>query len=388
MKQLIACLLVTTLLCIKTLPAQTQENQSPEQLAQEIEDLKQRVSELEKQLQTVENVEKLELARNYTDAQAKLLNAEFGRFERELKDSNDEWLKGWNTWFLGVIGFLVIVIGGVSAAFWFWLRSRADGLIADRVEKSLSGFKESLKELGILKNQLLVLEKEHAASMLESIIHSIFSDENPHPEQVKALREEALLAVFSDEKYLLSVRYRAAEVLAISKKSPCLVSPVLEFLNSVVDSDLDIDFETTQQLKSIANLLPYIHTEENCEGLAKFLNRLLTENPRNKRLFLTEIVFSLAMVSLRLNLGNSVSMLRLAIPQLDVGQHNEVALKNLARQFDIFNEPEGIKEMLTSHGTSLPSEVIDKCLELLQKHDQVYVEKWRTQNAQDNAESS
>ena len=167
-----------------------------------------------------------------------------------------------------------------------------------------------------------------------------------------------------------------------------MVSPVLEFLNSVVDSDLDIDFETEQQLKSCANLLSYVHTEENCEGLAKFLNRLLTENPRNKRLFLTEIVFSLALVSLKLNLGNSVSMLRLAVPQLDVGQHNQQALMNLARQFDIFNEPEGIKELLTNHGKSLPSEVIEKCLELLEKHDLEYVEKWRTQNTLEDTESS
>ena len=83
--------------------------------------------------------------------------------------------------------------------------------------------------------------------------------------------------MFEDEKYLLKVRYGAAEVLAISKKSPLLVSPVLEFLNSVVDSDLDIEREEMRDVRDLANLFAYIHTEESYEGLTKFLNRLLTE---------------------------------------------------------------------------------------------------------------
>lgn len=380
MKKLIACLLLGALFGVALPMVSAQEEQSPQHLAQEIETLKHRVSELEKQLQTVENVEKLELAKNYTDAQAKLLNAEFGKFERELRDSNSKWITGWILFFVATLSAVGIV---VVREF----RSSADKLIKNEVEKSLTGFKESLKELGILENQLLVLEKEHAASTLESIMHSIFSEEHPHPEQVKAFREEALLAVFSDEKYLLSVRYRAAEVLAISKKSPRFVSPVLNFLNSVVDSDLDIDFETEQQLKGFANLFAYIHTGETYEGLTKFLNRLLTENPKHKQLFLTEIVFSLAMVSLRLNLGNSVSMLRLAIPQLDVGQHYNQAIKNLARQFDIFNEPAGIKEILTSRLASRIPDVEEKCLELLEKHDPKFVEEWRARKTADESEA-
>ena len=391
MKQFIACVLLGVLLGIIPPLVPAQQNQNSKHTTQEIQALKNRVSELEKQLQSVENLEKMELQVKLTEANAKLVNAEFGKFERELKGSNDEWLGKWSDRFVGIIvGIIVVavtILSTVGGVFWFWLRSTSDRLIADEVEKSLNGFKDSLKELGILKNQLRILEREHAASTLENIIHSIFSDEYPHPEQIKALREEALLAVFADEKYLLSVRYRAAEVLAIGKKSPRLVFPVLEFLNSVVDSDLEIDLETKRQLKSLASLLSYIYTEENCEGLAKFLNRLLTENPQNKQLFLTEIVFSLALVSLRLNLGTSVSMLRLAIPQLDVGQHNQQALMNLARQFDIFNEPEGIKEMLTTHGQSLPTDVVERCLHLLQKHDPEFVRDWRAGEATDNTQS-
>ena len=380
MKQFIVCLLLGALFGVTPPPVSAQQNQSPQHSALEIEALKKRVAVLEEQLQIVENVEKLELQAKLADANAKLLNAEFGKLERDLRDSNDGWLIKW-----GIFALTFLAVGGAGALA--WVKSRTNQLIADAVEKNLNGFKDSLNELGILKNQLQVLEKEHAASTLESITHSIFSDEHPHPEQIKALREEALLAVFEDEKYLLAVRYRAAEVLAISKKSPLLVSPVLEFLNSVVDSDLDIEREEMRDVSDLANLFAYIHTEESYEGLTKFLTRLLTENPKHKELFVTETAFSLAMVSLKLNLGNSVSMLKLAIPQLDIGQDNQQALKNLARQFDIFNESEGIKEMLTTHGQSLPSEVVDTCLELLRKHDTEFVENWRAQNTTDNAQS-
>ena len=304
-----------------------------------------------------------------------------------MKDSNDEWLRAWSHWFLVIISVFIAILIGVGTVFWFWLKSTTNQLIADRVEKNLNGFKDSLNELGILKNQLQLLEKEHAASTLESITHSIFSDEHPHPEQIKALREEALLAVFEDEKYLLKVRYSAAEVLAISKKSPLLVSPVLEFLNSVVDSDLDIEREEMRDVRDLANLFAYIHTEESYEGLTKFLNRLLTENPKQKQHFFTKTVFSLAMVSLKLSIGDSVSLLRMAIPQLEFGQDESQALKNLAWYFDRFNEPIGIKEILNKDATRGMPEVERTCLELLQKHDPEFVEKWRAEHTTDNAQS-
>ena len=54
---------------------------------------------MEKQLQTVENVEKMDLQAKLADANAKLANTEFGKFERKLRDSNDDWLRA------GVLGF-------------------------------------------------------------------------------------------------------------------------------------------------------------------------------------------------------------------------------------------------------------------------------------------
>ena len=384
-------------------PGSAQQNQTSQQSTQEIEVLKKRVSVLEQQLQTVANVEKMELVKNYTDVKAKLADAnmklatiDIDKLRRELKDHNDDWLGKWSERFVvalvSIIGVAVTILFGVGAVFWFWLRSTSNQLIADRVERNLNGFKEAMTSLNMLKNQLgLLVEKEHTVSILEDWLVWSIQDEHRHPEPIKALREEALLEVlkggrYDDARIDLELRYKAARILA-ARKSSRLVSPVLEFLNSVVDSDSDNFFELRNLLPGFANCLGYIYTQESYDGLTKFLNRLLTESPKHKQSLLTETAFSLAMVSLKLNLGNSVSMLRLAISQLDVGHHNQQGLKNLARQFDIFNESEGIKEILDYHGRSLPSEVIDKCLELLQKHDPEFVTNWRTQNRANDAES-
>ena len=64
-----------------------------------------------------ENVEKIDLQAKLAEANAKLADTEFGKFKRELKDSNDEWLRGWSSWFLGVIGVFVAIFIGVGAVF-------------------------------------------------------------------------------------------------------------------------------------------------------------------------------------------------------------------------------------------------------------------------------
>ncbi len=353
-----------------------QQSQNTQKSNPEIEALEQRISKLEKRLQTVENVEKMELQAKLSEANTKLLNAEFGRFERELRDSNDEWLIKWGI-------FILAIVSVFGVAFWFALKS----LIANGVEKNLDGFKEAVGQVELMKNQLGVFEKKYTISTLEDFINNTLVDERSHFEQIKGLGEEPLLDIFDDEEKNEAIRYKAAEVL-IARKSPRLVSPMLKFLNSVVDSESHIDNDKELDLRAFTNFFAYVPTQETHDGLDKFLNRLLTENLKHSNLFLTVTVFSLAWVSLKLNIGDSVSTLRLAIPGLEIRQTQSTALKNLARYFDIFNEPEGIKEMLTCHGTNLPTEVIDKCLELLQKHDPAFVETWRTQNAQDNTESS
>ena len=129
-------LLLVTLLAIIYSGSFAQPNQSTQKSKSEIEALKKRILELESKLRTVENVEKLELAAKLAEAQAKLtdantklLDSKFDGFEGKLRSSNNEWLRNWSLWFVGIIGFLVLIMGG---AFWFWIKS----LIADRVEKS------------------------------------------------------------------------------------------------------------------------------------------------------------------------------------------------------------------------------------------------------------
>ena len=397
MKTLIVCVLWMVLIGIipPLLPAQQSQNtQKPNP---EIEALKQRVSELEKQLQIVENVEKLELARNYTDAQAKLLNAQFEKFERDLKDSNDEWLGKWSDGFVGIIvGIIVVavtILSSVGGVFWFWLRSTSDRLIADRVEMSLNGFKAAVGKVEKLENQIKVLEKERAASMLEGTFQPELGSRLGYPKENEARREksleeiseESLLDVFEDEKYHLAIRQKAAEVLV--RKSPPMVSPAFKFLNSAIDSDSNITPEIEHQLRRYIYLLGMTHTRETYQELEGLLNRLLTENPKHRGLFLTWTVFSLGRVSGELNMRETVPTLQAAIPHLVRPDIEGVAIGNLAVHFHRFNEPEGIKKILDHHGASLPSEIVDKCLDLLQKHDPAFVEVWRAQKAADGTES-
>ena len=398
MKKFITYLSLTILFIIGITFSFAQQNQNTQKSDPEVEVLKKRISELESKLQTVENVEKMELAAKLADANAKLLNAEIDRFKRELKDANDEWLRTWSLWFVGITGFLVLIVGG---AFWFWLRSRADQLIADSVEKSLNGFKEAVDQVNVLKNelkeavgqvnilqdQIRILEKEHAVSVLANSVHLFYNSE-VDSEQIKPIPDRALLDLLADNTRDLSFRYKAVEVL-VARKSQELVSPALEFLNSVVGSDFDWKdgWFAENRLRSLVNFLGQIYTQKNYEGLVKFLDCLLTEDTELKNILLTWTVYSLAYVSGELNKADSISILKKAIPYLDVRSDEDQALKNLARLFDIFNEPIGIKEILTHHAADRMPEVETRCLELLQKHDPDFVEKWRAEKENANTQN-
>ena len=384
MKKFIACLLLGTFLGAISPLLLAQQNQSTQRSNTEIEALKKRVSELEKQLQIVENVEKMDLQTKLAETNAKLVNAGVDKYKRELRDSNDDWLRGWSSWFLGLIGVFVAIFIGVGAVFWFWLRSTANKLIADTVEKNLDGFKEAVDAQDLIKNQLRILEKEHAASTLGNFIHVPLDEEYLHPEEIKALQEETLLQVFEDNNYHLQTIHKAAEVLS-ARKFPELVSPMLKLLNSFahLDSDID-DFVDQHQLRNCVTFLGCIETSETHQALKRFLHHLLTEDPKHKNLFLTRTVFVLAGVSVKLDMGDSVLIVRRGIPHLkDLKQRDLEELSELARYFDIFNEPEGIKEILINHledeipnMESLQKNVEDKCLELLQKHDPKFVSEW------------
>ena len=166
MKRTTFYLLLAVLLGITALLSFAQQNQNTQKPNPEIEALKSRISVLENKLQTIENVEKMELEAKLLDAQAKLadanaklINAEFGKFERELRDSNDGWLRNWSLLILAILSVFGVFI-------WSQFKSKADQLIADEVEKSLNEFKEAVAQLDEIKNQLKVLQKEHAVSVL------------------------------------------------------------------------------------------------------------------------------------------------------------------------------------------------------------------------------
>ena len=385
MKQLITCLLFGTLAGMTPHFVSAQHNQSPQYSVQELKSLKKRVSELEKQLQVVENVEKMELQAKLADANAKLLNAEFGKFERDLRDANDSWLIKWGIF---ALTFLAVVGAGALA----WVKSRTNQLIADRVEKNLDGFKEGLEEVGTLKNEIgvlkdqqRVLEREHTTATLEDFLFDSLWYEQNHPEQIKGLREEALLDVFGDTGRIQEIRHKAAEVL-IARQSPQSVSPALELLNLVLDSDDDIDFETLNTMRPFVNLLARIHTPETYEGLKDFLNRLLKERPTHGRLFFEETVLAFGWVGIELNMKDSASILKSAIPHL---QHPGYKfLSTLVWYFDRLNEPESIKYLLTKHVTDGMPEVKEQCLTVLEKYDPEFVEKWRAENTTDDTESA
>ena len=79
MQKFIACLLLVASLGIISPLLSAQQNQTAQKSDAEIEVLKKRVSEIEKQLQTVENVEKLDLQAKLAEANTKLADAEFGQ---------------------------------------------------------------------------------------------------------------------------------------------------------------------------------------------------------------------------------------------------------------------------------------------------------------------
>ena len=387
MKTLTGCLLLVLLWGLMFSSSFSQQNQSTQKPPSELEALKKRLSELEGKLQTVENIEKMELAAKLADANAKLRNAETDKYKRVLKDANNEWLRTWSLWFVGIIGFLVLIVGG---AFWFWLRSRTDELIAGSVEKSLNGFKEGVAQVDILKNQLeeavgqvnilrnqiRILEKEHAASVIAGSVHLYDSQGESYSETIKALSDNALLDLFNDKTSNLDYKYKAAEILA-TRNSPRLVSPLLEYLNSIVDSNDDWDdgFIPEHRLRWLVRLLEQIQTQETYDGLKKFFNRLLTENPKYEFVFLTFTVFTLADISVKLQIEELVPVLKNTIPELDPQQLDSEGLIRLAVYFNRFNDPEGIMEMLRANLPLGLPDVEQKCLELLVDYYPEFVEE-------------
>lgn len=362
------------------------QNQMSQQLDSEIKTLKSNISVPKINPKTTENTETIKLARELTDSNAKLINAEFSKFERDLRDSNNKWLWGWTGFFTTIIVLILAIIG---VAFWFSVRS----MIADRVEIFIIGFKEDVGQLDTVKDQLRRLEHQYTSSTLRDVPEGYFGKGEPQFEQIKQLREETLSQILNDEDSLLGTKYRAAAVLA-DRNSPLLVTPVLKYLNSIVgfDSDLSSDFTLDYYPEyyvcELIGFVGQIYTQDTHNGLKKFLNTLLTAETEHRNLLMGYTARSLALVSLEMNQKDAVPVLRKSIPDMKFFPSDSAdCLEEIARYFDIFNEPAGIKEILTYHAAGENPMPQDKCLELLQKHDPEFVKEYQVHNENTNAGS-
>ena len=387
MKVFIASLLFLASLVMRVPVLFAQQDPSYQKLVQEVKVLKEQVSTLQDQLQTVENVEKMKLSAELAAAKTELINTEFSKFERELRDSNDGWLMKWNGFFIGVLAVFLGLLALVGRSLWLQFKSDTDRLIANEVGKRVNRFEEAVDRLDEIKDQLKVLQAGHAISVLEHFTPYYSSEESHYREQTTLIPEEALVQVLGDETRYLSLRLKAADVLAY-RKSPLLVAPLLELMHSIVDDDRvyhyhDINSWGYQLIKPLGQ----IHTQASYQGLKKFLNRLLTEDLAHKGLLLPSTVFTLAAVSVELNEGDLVSILRESIADLEVDSHHEDALIKFAEYFDKFKEPEGIRNILTNGLTDKMPNVETRCLGLLAEYDPNFVNDWRERKASANTET-
>ena len=378
MKSTTFYLLLAALLGITAFLSFAQQNQNTQKPNSEIEALKKRISVLESKLQTVENVEKMELSAKLTEANAKLINTDIDKLKGELRESNNDWLRAWNNWFVGIVSVIAVIIG---AALWLVLKT----LIGNGIEKRLNGFKEAVDQVNILKNQLKVLQKEHAVSVLGHFRYYHPDHEPDYREQTALLPTEAILQVLSDKTRDLQLRHKAAEVL-VDRKSSGLVSPILELLNSFID-DSDIPYGMEAWVRNFVNFVGQMHTEEAYQGLKKFLNRLLNDDTGLNSMLLTQTAVSLAQASGELNKRDSLPILRKTVPDLDVESHEDQALRNLIEHFDRFNEPDGIKDILKNGIADRMPEVETRCLELLEKHNPDFVRDWKAQKETTNIQN-
>ena len=231
-----------------------------------------------------------------------------------------------------------------------------------------------------MKDRIRLLEKERAASVLENFTDLARLYQYNYPEEIKALSEEALLDLFTDETSRLRLKYKAAEVL-MSKNSVRFARFFFQFLNSVVDLDLNIvrNLEMWHYLLDVSNMLRCFTIPEAYHDMKKFLNRLITEDVKHKYLFLMEAVCAVAEMSLELNVRDAIPMLKWAIFHLKPPIDDDLQI--IAMYFYRLNEPEGIKDILTKHLTSEMPDVETRCLELLQKHDPEFVKDWKAGKA-------
>ena len=379
MKINIVYLLLIALLGITVSASIAQQNQNVPKTDTEVEKLK-------IQLQTAEN-EKIGLETKLAEAQAKhaaayakLIETEFDKLKLELKDSNEKWLLRW-------IGFFGVIFAVFGVILFSHFKTKVDQMIESGVEKSLTGFQDGLKQVDILNSQLRMLQKHYVVSVIENYIR-FTADQSYYSEILNTFPEQALIDAFCDEKFPISVKHVAAEVLA-NMQSTQFVSPAVKFLNSVnLDLYLRADHWIQDSMRAIVNFIGQTQMQEAYHELEKFLDRLLTNNPEYKKLFLPCTIFSLAHLGIELDIKDSIDMLREVIPDLKEIEQDEIELITLAKYFDKFKEHEGIKEILTNGLTDFGMPDVEKrCLELLPKRYSNFVKEWKDKKEDTNTES-
>ena len=132
------------------------------------------------------------------------------------------------------------------------------------------------------------------------------------------------------------------------------------------------------------NRLGRIHNDETYQGIKNFLDRLITENPKNKDLFLTWTVFTLADLGIEMKIKESVVILKKAIPNLKDLEQELTRLDILAENFAKFDEHEGIKDILTNGLTDSMPEVEKRCLQLLPEKYSDFVKEWKEKKESTN----
>ena len=359
------------------------QNHNLQKLESEYESLQQRLASLEIQPQTGQDDEKMKLATQLANANTKLINAGFGKFERELRDSNYKWLWGWTTFFVAIVAIVVTVTG---VAFWVVVKS----MIANRVEENLKGFQESVEQVKIQQERIRIIERDYAAQMLEAPDEISEGGEYIYSDTVMSLSKQTVLDVIYHKTYPIHVRIRAAEIF--KKRNPVQSLPVLlEMVNSFLDTDIykDEDIDTIWHLRDLVPLFKDIHNDKTYRGLSKLLGRVvkLKEDTDLKKAYLNWILFSLAYVGDALNTESAISRMREVLPNLLISNEDSHNLENLVNYFDKFDEHEGIKDILTNGLTDGMPDVEKQCLELLQEHDPDFVRDWKDKKETTNPES-
>lgn len=394
MKMSIVFLILIVLLSSVFFYMLMRQNHNHQKLESEYESLQKRLTALEIQPQTGQDEQKTNLATQLAEANIKLINTDFSKFERELRNSNDKWLWSWTGFFVAIVAIVVTVIG---FALWFSIKS----MISDKVEDHLKGFQIVFDQVKELKNELRVLKREFAAKMLDEP-HDIMEDDEVseegvyiYPDTIMSLSEQTLLDVLNFETYPIFTRIRAAEIL--KKRNPMQSLPMLlQMVNSFLDIDIYKDQDIVEDeyivdmrwhLRGLVNLFKDMHTDETYRGLSKLLTRVLKIKDTNlKKLHLNWILFSLAYIGDALNTGKDISKMIDALPNLLITIEDTNEFQNLVEYFNKFQEPEGIREIYNIHAKGKMPDVEETCLNLLEKYDTDFVREEREEKASTNTE--